>query len=166
VKIPRLWNIAEMPSLDILRLAAIHGTIFELVCYHSNVDPGCRMPVGVVVTFLRTLISPTLTIVILASILCGLTVKFAISCKESTISFSVLAIHVIIIGFVHAISHVIIAVEILAVRRLVRNRSCGDTIPEKLAAHVLYDKVAIVPLISTAMLFCPLERYFFSFVVV
>jgi hypothetical protein len=165
--VPRIRKTAVVSALDVFRLALVVFTSLEwFVSVHGKINPLSRVPVRVVVTFLRALITTTITVVVLAGEASCLPVQVTVSSEQALVAESVLAIHVVIVVLVHTETNIVVAVVVLALGWGFRDGTSGHTVTETIITHVLDNNFTFVLRVTTSVLVGPLKRELFTDVII
>jgi hypothetical protein len=145
-------------GLDVLRLTnngfASLGSIGQI----SNIHPGGGAPVGVIVTFLRTLVTTAGTVGVLAGVngtsvlnasngvgtVSSATLDVLVSGVEAEVALGHGAQLVIVVRLMTSVLLISVAIVVRAIVVVVRDGVGGGTIAKTSIAHVLPDDVAIV----------------------
>ena len=116
------------------------------------------MPVRIVVSLLRALISPSIPPLILTSIDGRRSSQSPVSCEKPLVSLPQSAVQVIIKRLVHTVLQVCVAVKVLTLRGVFWDGIGGRSITDLVPTHVLQNLFTVVVLVTTRVLIGPLDR--------
>jgi hypothetical protein len=150
-------------SHDVLRLALVEFAIGLRRSEDGNISPRSGVPVGIVISFLGAFVTVSVSVVVLTSedgstfSTVKIALLFSVGNEETHVTFSVLAILVILVGFVHTVFQLSVSIELRRRSGVIVDGVGGGTISNEnhriivgVGAHVLNNHVTIHSGVSTA----------------
>jgi len=173
-----LGHLAISLGLDVLRFLSVEFAEILIVSEDGNVSPWRWMPVGIVISLLGTFVTVSVSVVVLSGIdgrsSSSVEVSFflSVSNKETHVSFSVLAVLVVLVGLVHSVEEISVSINGNWSVGIVGDSISGGTITNSdhgigilVGADVLENHVAVHLRIDTAsVLNSPFDRHLRSFI--
>jgi hypothetical protein len=170
---------AKSLGLDVLRLLLVELAEGFVGSQDGNISPGSRVPVGIIVTFFGAFVAVSVTVVVLtgedgaSATSVEVSFFFSVGDEETHVSLSVLAVLVVVVGFVHSVEQVSVTIEGSGRSGIVLDSVGGGTISDEdhgisigVGADVLNNHVAIHSGVLTAtVLSGPFDGQLRSFIV-
>jgi len=172
-------HLAVTLGLDVLGLLLVEFAVGFVVSKNGNISPGRRMPVGIVVTFLSTLIAVTVAVVVLtgedsrSTSSVQVALLFSVRDPQSHVSLSSGAVLIVSIVLVHSIEQVSITIYSHCSIFVIGNSIGGGSISNEdgrigigVGAHVLDNHVAIeLGIHSATVLYSPFNGQLRSLII-
>jgi len=148
---------------DVLGLLLVERAIGLVVSQDGNISPRSRVPVGIIISLFGAFITISVSIVVLSgedsssSSSIKVALLFSVGNKETHVSFSVLAVLVVLVRLVHSVEQVSVGIKSSGRSGVIVNGIGGGTISNSdhriiigVGANVLDNHVAIHLGVSTA----------------
>jgi len=157
-------------GLDVLRFLLVEVAPCGVHGQDSNVSPGGRGPVGIIVSLFGALISVSVSVVVLSGVNSGISVQvsnlLSIGNKETLVSLSGVASVVVVSVLVHSVKEDSVSISGRNTVSIVRNSIGGRSITKSIGsriiaigAHVLNNHVAVnLGVLAATVLDSPFNR--------